>query len=190
MMRPPSSLTTYNLGQGANTTNPLSYLALAQGIMAMGSAYAQGRVAEAQYNYQAQQIEANVRLAEIQAEDAIRRGDKQADQAAKEYRKIMGAQRANFAGQNIAVDSDSALDIQTETQAMASENLQTIRNNAWREAWGYRVQAVSGQGQAAQTRLAQNNVMGNTLLTGGLQAVNYGAQAYYMSNRNVKTGEA
>ena len=63
----------------------------------------------------------------------------------------------------------------------------TIENNAWREAWGYKVQAVSGQGQAAQTRLAANNVMDNTLLTGGLQAANYGAQAYYMSNKNTKT---
>lgn len=124
MMRPPSSLTTYKLepqsGPGANTSNPLSYFAAAQGVMALGSAYAQGRVAEAQYNYQAQQIEANVRLAEIQADDAIRRGKREASQMQQTTKKVIGAQRANFAGQNIAVDEGSAADIQADTAAQGA----------------------------------------------------------------------
>lgn len=169
------------------SNNNLSYFALAQGIMSLGTAYSQASMAKTQYNIQAQQIEQNIRLSEIQAEDAIRRGDVEAENMRKTTKKVIGAQRANFAGQNIAVDEGSAADIQAETQAQGSVNAQTIKNNAWRESWGYRVQAVSGQGQAVQTRLAGSNVMGNTLLTGGLQAANYGAQAYYLSNKNSKT---
>lgn len=194
MMRPPSSLTTYKLeaqsGPGATTQNNLSYFAAAQGIMSLGSAWSQGRVAEAQYNYQAQQIEANIRLSEIQADDAIRRGKVEASKMDQMTKKVIGSQRANFAGQNVDVNQGSAMDIQAETAAQGAENSLAIENNAWREAWGYRVQAVSGQAQAVQTRAAANNVMGNTLLTGGLQAANYGANAYYMSNKNNKTGEA
>ncbi len=63
----------------------------------------------------------------------------------------------------------------------------TVKNNAWREAWGYKAQARSYRTQGALSRLASRNEANSTLLTGGLQAVNAGVGGYDRYNKNKGT---
>lgn len=85
-------------------------------------------------------------------------------------KKTVGAQRAALAAQGIRLDVGSARDIQQETQDITELDALTVRNNAAREALGFRTQAIAtgARGQIAyQKGIGQ---AGQSLLTGGLRA--------------------
>lgn len=137
----------------------------------------QANAAREQGAYQRQQYEFNSRIAKLQSADALARGEETARNVGRAGEKIQSAQRAAFAGQGVDVDSGSAAATQIETAGLTAHDVQTVKNNAWLEAWGYRVQAadLSNKGQFAQ-RAAENSA-NNTLLTGGLMAASYGLRA-------------
>lgn len=136
----------------------------------LSSGYAQSSAIQSEGNYQKSISDINARFAELNAQDAIKRGDKEAIELKKQVKKLIGSQRVSLAAQGIDIESGSALDIQEDTAGQAEIDAMTIRNNAWKEAWGYRVQGLnySMQGQFAQ--LSAQNKARNTLLTSGMQA--------------------
>jgi len=153
--------------------------ALAVGaISSAATAYSQAQAYEAQGYYQKKMSKINASFAEMEAEDAIKRGDREAGDVRRRGKKIHGAQRAALAAQGIDIDSGSALDIQDEARSMTEQDALTVRNNAWREAWGYRVQASNATAEGRMAQLTARGNARNTLLTGGLQATSYGLQAY------------
>lgn len=133
--------------------------------------------AERRGNYEASLHRINAQLAEEQAADAIARGHEAEGRHRRGARQMAGAQRARLAAQGIAVDSGSALDIQAETHALSELDALTIRNNAKREAWGFRVDAwnsrvrgqLSQQAGRNEARMARQRGY-STLLTGATQA--------------------
>ena len=128
--------------------------------------------------YEAQMLDANSRMATLQADDAIKRGDKAALEHKKATKKLIGTQRAAMAAQGLNIEEDDALAIQQETAEMGALDAQEIKNNAWREAWGYRVQASNLSGQAGMTRITSKGKARQTLLTGGMgvaKDIAYGA---------------
>ena len=164
-------------GMTAASGNMLSASAsLSTGISAYGNAYAQSSAQQTQAEYQRQQYETNARLAEMSSKDAIKRGDEDAAKYKSKIKQTIGAQRAAMAAQGIEVDSGSALEIQEDTAAIGAEDMVTIKNNAWREAWGYRVQANNSYGEGAMAYMAGMNKSRNTLITGGIQAMQGGIQ--------------
>jgi hypothetical protein len=111
----------------------------------------------------------NEQLAGFQADDAILRGTIEETRYRREIARTLGAQKAAFGSRNVAV-SGTALDLLGDTAAMGEEEVQTIRNNAAREAWGYRNQAnEASRWGANQKRNAYGSAAG-TLLTSGAQA--------------------
>src|SRR5690606_9108050 len=68
--------------------------------------------------------------------------------------QLLGSQRAAAAASGVVVGEGSVADIAADTAALAAEDVVTIRANAWREAWGHRVQAQDYRGQSEMTRLA------------------------------------
>lgn len=85
--------------------------------------------------------EYNAQVAELQAQDALDRGRQDEQSYRQGVTALMGTQRADFAGQNIDVESQSALDVRADTAYLAELDARQIQTNAQREAWGYRVQA-------------------------------------------------
>ena len=133
------------------------------------SAYQQSQAIKAQGNYQKNQLQFNAQVADLQANDAINRGNADAVTKKKQTKQVIGSQRAALAAQGIEVNSDTSSLIQQDTAGLGAEDVVTIKNNAWREAWGYKVQALEYSGQAG---FAANSAKFNatqTLLTGGLQ---------------------
>ncbi len=161
---------------GANGSYSMGGASLVNSAGSLATSISQAGAARAQGEYQKQQYETNARLADLQAKDAIDRGDKDAAAVHKKGLQVQGAQRAALAAQGIDVGSGSALEIQLETGSMARTEAAEVRNNAWREAWGYKVQANNYRGQGTMADLASQNQSRNTLLTGGLQALEYGAR--------------
>lgn len=133
--------------------------------------------------YERMVYEQNSRFAALQAQDELIRGEKEAQKRLKLSRQIIGSQRAALAAQGIDVNSDDALLVQEETRQFGAEDALTIRNNFWRSAWGYKVQANEYAGRGAFAELTAKNQARNTILTGGLQAARDIAGGYYESKR-------
>ena len=116
-------------------------------VMAAGAAtsaygaYSSGQAAKAQAEYQADVAQANATMAGYQREDALRRGEEDAQQAARQAERMRGTQVARLASNGLDITSGSSLSILEDTAFFGAQDVQTIRNNAAREAWGYSVQA-------------------------------------------------
>lgn len=138
-----------------------SALMSAQQSQAQGAASAEASLQNAQFANQA-------------ADDAVARGEFESDQQRLQTRAAIGSQRAGFAANGVDVNSGSAAEIQDDTAAMGELDALTIRNNAAREAWGYRTQAQQNVLAARTAKSSAKAGMFGSLLTAGAQ----GAQAY------------
>ena len=139
-----------------------------KGTNTITSAYSQSRAIKMQGEYQKNQLNFNSQLADLQAQDATNRGVKEADVKRKQTKQIIASQRAALAAQGVDVNQDTALQIQEDTAGLGAEDVQTIKNNAWREAWGYKVQALDYSSQAKYASNTANFNSRQTILTGGL----------------------
>jgi hypothetical protein len=115
------------------------YGQIAQGRAANKAAKSQAAAAEAT----AQQQEFNAGVADAQARDAVAVGDDQVARLRTSVRGLIGTQRAGYAGQGVSVDTGSAADVQADAQALSEADVRTIRANAQRQAWGFRVDAAN-----------------------------------------------
>lgn len=163
----------------AGTSNLIS------GIGGVADAYNQTQGMALQSEFQQKMFERNERMAKIQAEDAVRRGERDASKLRKGVRGVIGRQRAALAAQGIAIDSGDALTIQEETASFGALDAITLKTNAWREAWGYRMNAEIASMQGQMTQAASKNQMFSTALTGGLNFLSAGMKAGYHYGGNV-----
>jgi len=143
-----------------------------QAGLTLNQANQESKSQKAQAAYQKTMFDINASQAELQADDAIRRGDKDAQKATLQGRQTIGAQRAALAAQGIEVDSGTALELQADTRVAAAQDAMTIRNNAWREAWGFKAEALNASLQGRMSTIAGNARANATMTTGGIQAFN------------------
>lgn len=155
-------------------------LAVSVGMQAI-SGMQQSSAQKSEGAFQSQQLTANSRIANLQADDAIFRGDRDAKDHKADVKRLIGAQRAAAGAQGIEVNSGSALDVQADAAGEGEIDALTIKNNAFREAWGYRVQASDYQTQAEFAKLSASNKSRNTILTTGMNIISTGADTYYKS---------
>lgn len=161
----------------SGTEGLIASMMITQSIGSIGTAYAQSRAIQAQGNFQRDVSKINAKQAEYQAEDVIRLGQSQIDQLKKDGKRLIGSQRTALAAQGIAIDSGSALAIQESTANLIALDAITIKNNAWRQAWGYKQEAMNATIQGNIASLSARNSANNTLLTGGIRALDYGIRA-------------
>lgn len=157
-------------------------------IGTLATSYSQSQALKSQGAYERQTADTNSRLANIQADDAIERGEREATELKKQTKRLVGSQRAALAAQGLDLESGDALAIQEETKALGALDALQIKNNAWREAWGYKVQANDYKGRGQFAYLSAKNQANNTILTGGMQVakdVAYGA--YLSKSRSTET---
>jgi len=101
---------------------------------------------------QAELLDYNAAVADLQAQDAIERGTIDEQRFRQSIRATIGAQRAGFAASNIDVGYGSAVDVQADAAFLGELDALTLRNNAAREAWGYRVEAEDTRRRAEIAR--------------------------------------
>ena len=150
-----------------------------QGLTSLFSANKEAEARKKQAQFQSMISNYNAKILDFQAEDAYRRGEEDAQGYLKQGRQMQGTQRAALAAQGVEVDSGSAADIQSETHVMTRMDARKIRNNAAREAFGFKTQAVQSRMEAAYGMQAAESGARGTLLTGGLNALSSFAQAGY-----------
>lgn len=157
--------------------------ALLAGSFALGagatllSASQQSNGLQSQADYQDRLFKINSRIADIQAEQTLSDGREAVTKHQTATRQLIGAQRASLAAQGIDVESGSALDIQADTRYLSKLDTITMENNAFRTAWGYKMDAISSSFKGEFARLSGQNAAKNTLITGGLTAASQGLRA-------------
>jgi hypothetical protein len=141
--------------------NPALFQTFGTGLQASG-VLQQGNEAASAANY-------NASVADAQSRDALDRGTVAESRYAREVKQVEGSQKAAFGASNVT-RSGTALDLLGDTAMIASEDAQTIRQNASREAAGYTSQAAELRRQGRAARGAGQLGFGATLLTGGSRA--------------------
>lgn len=146
-----------------------SALGLAQAGAGFAGASSQADSARLGGKIEQQQAEFNARVSEFQGEEAIRRGKREAELARKAGAKVKGSQRAALAAQGIALDEGTALELQKEAAEITAEDVETIKNNAAAEAFGFKMKAGQERFKGQLARGAAEAEASSTLLTGGLK---------------------
>lgn len=169
-------------------------------LSSASSAYNQSVADRSAGKYSSKMYAMNARMAEFQAEDAKARGDKEYEKVLRqgerslfairrEGKKTVGEQRVALAAQGVNIEMGSAKDIVDETktfsmmdqiriESMAKIDAMTVRNNAWREAFGYKMQAMEFAGAGDYATMASKSKAMQSLLTGGMDVVRKGFSAY------------
>jgi hypothetical protein len=136
----------------------------------------------------------NAQVAEGQAQDAELRGQTDAQRQGQETRRVIGSQRAGFAGANVDVSVGSAVDVQADAAFLGELDVQTIEENARREALGFRQEGERAKrrgryarmtGQAAQT--ASRFGAAGSILSGAAQGTSLLAQRYGWGSKAATT---
>lgn len=126
------------------------------GVAAYGS-YQQASAYKKTAKAQAAIADNNRVIAERQAADRIAQGKQEERNYRSRLEVIKGQQRSNFAGSGVVVDSDTPFEILGETAQLGELDAMAIRNNAAREAYGFKVQAMNfGAQSSIYTATAKN----------------------------------
>lgn len=152
----------------------VSYVAIASAVIgAATTAYAahqQGEAAADAAAYNAAVARNNQMLADEAAADAIKRGEVEAELKRREIEQLKGRQRVALAASGQVVDTGSALDVTTDTEALGKFEELRIRNNAAREALGYQTEGMNYAAKAGLESLsgAQAKSQAKTAVFGSL----------------------
>lgn len=159
-----------------STLAALASVTLAKGITGFVGNRQAATGAERQADYESGVLGLNAEMADRAADDAVARGREAQNRSRLGTRQLIGAQRATLAGQGLQLEGGTASDLQLESQQLGELDTLTIANNAMREAFGFKVEAVNYRSQANLTRLAGKNTAANyrnqgytTLLTTGAE---------------------
>lgn len=133
---------------------------------------------------QKKMFERNAGFAEWQAADATTRGQVNETRQRQSTEQVIGAQRTSLATQGVDVNSGSSLDVQADASYLGELDALTIRSNAAKESYGYKVQAEDyrKRGQYAKQEGDMNAVQ--SIIGGGssLLLSKYGGGPYTISN--------
>lgn len=178
----------------AASANYNKWTAAAYGTSALTSiatSYAQAQSIKAKNIYESAILDINASFADIQALDSIERGEFAAAEIKRKSEKNLsyvrnriketsGKQRVAMAAQGIESTSGSAADILSETaflgeldeneiRANARLDMITAKNNAWREAWGFKAEAEGTRFKSRLSKSSAETNARNTILTGILE---------------------
>ncbi len=73
----------------------------------------------------------------------------------------------------VSVNGDTSTDLTYDSERLGALDALTIKTNAAREAFGYRTQGANFSAQGKFASLSAENTSRSTLLTGGMNALNY-----------------
>lgn len=111
---------------------------------------------------QADIADLNARLLDLSAEDALLAGQHEEQRARLATERLKSSQRVAFAANGIDMAEGTALNVMTGTDLMGEVDVQTIKANAARSAFGYRTQAVGARGDATLRRAQASSLLTNS----------------------------
>ena len=137
-----------------------------------------GQQAAAAAEYNAAVARNNQIIADRQAEDALKRGQVAEEEQRRRTRAMAGTQRAALAASGVQLDQGSPVDILSDTAQFGELDALTIRNNAEREAYGYRVQGMNFGAEAGLQQARAASAMPSALIGAGSTLLSGAASTY------------
>ncbi len=139
-------------------------------LLSAKSASDQAQAQKDSATYQASVNANNAQIAEWNAESVEDQGRTAVENSQQQTAQLKGSQRAALAANGVSLGEGSALDILTSTDYMGERDALTIRDNAARQAWGYRTQGQSYTDNSnlltnTAASISPNQAAGTSLLT-------------------------
>ena len=158
-------------------------MAIASAVGSIYSAWNTGKTANYVADKQIQILKDQQAIGQLNAEQAFRQGEAQAAQLTMKYGAQKAAQKVALAANGVRMNSGSGAERQATTDIMKEIDRQNIAMNALASAWGYKTDAAqAGMGIAStRAKAASANDWGDTLLTGGLGAMQVARTWYGVS---------
>lgn len=117
-------------------------------IAGMAGSIMQGKSQAATASYQAAVAQNQAKAANINAGYAIQAGQQREQAARMRTAGLIGAERAGAAAHGVDANTGSMVDIQSDSAMLGELDALTIRNNAAREAYNYKVQGMGAKAEA------------------------------------------
>lgn len=135
-------------GEGAGALTVMQAAGAIGTVVSVLGAVQQNRGQQAMASYEAQQADRNRQVAELNAKDAITRGRIEEQAKRRETQQRIGAITASVGGSGVLLDGDSsASNIIGDTAQFGELDALTIKSNAEKEAYNFRVQGQNFAGQ-------------------------------------------
>lgn len=138
-------------------------------VLTAGGTLFSAHQAMEQADYQEQVAKNNAITQERMAKDAEARGRIEEANHRLKVAQMKSSQRARQGATGAEVNTGSAALLQQDTAEMGELDALTIRSNARRESWGYRVGATNSRAQGKLDKMRGRSNAAGTLLTGGSQ---------------------
>jgi hypothetical protein len=169
-------------------------MALTVGSTLLGAAgqIQQGQATASAQRYNAHVQEMNATLADRRARDAIERGEVAEQKKRQQVAALRGQQTAAMAANGVDLSFGSPLDTLVDTAVLGELDALTIRTNAARESYDFKVGAVNQRAGASMSRAAADNAetgsylnAAGTILGGAGRAYQgYKTGSYYTGTSN------
>ncbi len=103
----------------------------------------QGQAAAKAAKYNNQVAQMNAQISERRAKDAVERGATEEQKKRQQVQQILGQQQAAMAANGVDLTFGSPLDTIVDTAVLGELDALTIRSNAYRESYDYKVQEAN-----------------------------------------------
>ena len=113
----------------------------------------QGKTIRQQAEFDAKQSEFNASLVKYQQEDIQEESENAIFRREQQVNQMLGSQKVSLASQGIDVEGDLGTMFEEEEREIGLEDVQAIKNNAWRESMGLEIKKHDILTQAKATRL-------------------------------------
>lgn len=152
-------------------------LAIASTLIGAVGAVQQGKAASDAAKYNAKVADMNARISDRRAIDALERGKIEEQSKRREVAQLRGRQEAAMAANGVDLSFGSPLETLVDTAVIGELDALTVRSNASREAYGFKVDAANkvadgnlSRMNAKASRTAGYLSAAGTLLSGGADA--------------------
>ena len=135
------------------------------------SAKLQANAIRAQADWEARAAEFNADNIALQRKEVGKIASEEITDRQREVRAMLGMQKAQLAASGIDLGSELAGDIESDTRQIGQEDVFAIENNAWRQAWGLKLQESEARTRARTGRASAKQQEFYTLATGGLRGL-------------------
>lgn len=186
--------------EGKKTPKALGLAAIGFGLIeSIGQnaiAKASARYSKSVSDYEVTKYKYNAQMVDYEIRDLMRRTNKNVENYEKEINKVVGSQKATLANRGISLDSDIAKEFDAETRLNGALDIETIRNNAWKEAFGLKNKKLDMENRArleqitgkTQYNMARQNA-GIELIGGIVKAATAGGKLFGKDIYNALTPE-
>lgn len=134
---------------GLTLASAAMYASLAATAVGAYGAYSSGQANAAAAHYQAGVQRQNAAIARENALVAEQAGEAQAGMQALKTKAVIGATLAEEGASGVDVSSESFKNVRTSERVLGEQDAKTVRQNAAREAYGYRARSASEEAQGS-----------------------------------------